>query len=556
MKRLSTRMIGALCALFALNLVVGVLSWWALDEKTETLRHTYVDHMVPLRNLKVISDRYAVNVVDAAHKARSGMFSMKEANKEVREAVAEIDKLWKEYKASKLKVSEQELATKADDLLKKSREAAEIVAQLTAANDRIKLVEFIELKLYAMIDPGTEAIGALIDFHLRETREHYEVSSAAQVRTHAILAVLGALTMLLSAGAALYIAFGVAKPLRASISTMNRLADGDLDVEISGAKRGDEIGEMARALTNFREGAIERRAMQMKVEEDNRERLTRAAAIEKTIQDFEAATLGIVATVASAAAELENSANSMKDVTQAASEQATTVAAASHEASESIQALAGNTNELAASIHEIGRQAEQSSAYASAAANKAQETDRASKRLAEAGNKIVEVVEIIKSIASQTNLLALNATIEAARAGESGRGFAVVAAEVKVLATQTTKALDVIAEHVNAIQLASADSIDAIREMSDMISEINQVASSIAVAVTEQSAATQGISENVQQVAQGTEHASHGIAIVTNATGETGRAADQVLNASRELAEQSQLMREKVDAFLFTVRAA
>ncbi len=163
---------------------------------------------------------------------------------------------------------------------------------------------------------------------------------------------------------------------------------------------------------------------------------------------------------------------------------------------------------------------------------------------------------MIKSIASQTNLLALNATIEAARAGEAGRGFAVVASEVKELATQTTRALDVIAEHVNAIQSASGESIHAIREITGMIEEINQVASSIAVAVTEQSAATQGISENVQQVAAGTEHASHGIAVVTSATANTGAAAEQVLAASKELAEQSMTMRARVDAFLQTVRAA
>ncbi len=74
--------------------------------------------------------------------------------------------------------------------------------------------------------------------------------------------------------------------------------------------------------------------------------------------------------------------------------------------------------------------------------------------------------------------------------------------------------------------------------------------------MTEQSAATQGISENVQQVAAGTEHASHGIAVVTSATANTGAAAEQVLAASKELAEQSQTMRARVDAFLQTVRAA
>lgn len=556
MNRISTRLIGTLCALIVCSLTLTGLSWLALSEKTETLRHSYEDHVIPLRNLKIISDRYAVNVVDAAHKARSGGFSMDQANKEMRDALAEIDKLWGAYAGAAIKDEEKALVEKASGLLVKSREATETLVGLTANRDRTKLVEFIELKMYTMIDPGTEAIGELIEHHLRETRTHYEVSAAAQIRTNTALVALTVLMLVLSVSTVLFVVYGVARPLHQSIATMNRLATGELDVEIKGAERKNELGDMARAMRAFQEGALERRAMRLKAEEEQKERLVRAETVEVTIQDFEMAAATIVSTVAQAANELEGSANSMLEITRSATEQSTAVAAASHEASESIQSLAGNTNELAASIQEIGRQAEQSSAYASAAASKAHQTNEAAMRLNEAGKKIVEVVEIIKSIASQTNLLALNATIEAARAGEAGRGFAVVASEVKELATQTTKALDVIGEHVSAIQAASSESITAISEVTMMIEEINQVASSIAVAVTQQSAATQGISENVQQVAQGTEHASHGISIVTSAATDTGVAAEQVLAASRELAEQSQKMRSKVDEFLHAVRAA
>ena len=166
------------------------------------------------------------------------------------------------------------------------------------------------------------------------------------------------------------------------------------------------------------------------------------------------------------------------------------------------------------------------------------------------------MIDLIKSIASQTNLLALNATIEAARAGEAGRGFAVVASEVKELASQTTRATDIIAEHVVAIRHASDESIGAMQDIVGMIGEINQLASAIELAVTEQTQATQGIAENVQQVAQGTAHASDSIAVVNEAATSTGAAASQVLSASEELARQSQMMRDKVDWFLHEVRAA
>jgi methyl-accepting chemotaxis protein len=543
MNRISTRLVGAFLALLLLIIALVSVSWIALREKTTALNNAYHEHIVPIRNLKVISDAYAVAIVDAAHKVRNGNIDHKEGVKTMLGALAEIDRLWPEYVRSAHLEAEKKIIEEATPKLAIARRATMEMIGMMDRRD-LALEMFVINKMYPAIDPGTELISKLIDLLLEQFKQDFEESNLFGGK------------FLIGFLATLFVVLGVIKPLNRSIDAMNHLAAGDLDTEIPADDRQNELGDMSRAMRAFQTGALERRALQQKSEAEDAERLARANSIESTIQNFEMAAATIVGTVARAAEELEGSANSMLEITQSATEQSTAVAAASHEASESIQSLAGNANELAASIQEIGRQAEQSSAYASAAAAKAHETDEAAKRLNEAGKKIVEVVEIIKSIAAQTNLLALNATIEAARAGESGRGFAVVAAEVKELANQTTKALDVIGEHVSAIQAASTDSIAAIGEMSTMIEEINQVASSIAVAVTEQSAATQGISENVQQVAQGTEHASHGISIVTSAAADTGTAAAHVLSASRELAQQSQLMRSKVDDFLLAVRSA
>ena len=82
--------------------------------------------------------------------------------------------------------------------------------------------------------------------------------------------------------------------------------------------------------------------------------------------------------------------------------------------------------------------------------------------LAQAAQKIGDVVKLIQDVAGQTNLLALNATIEAARAGEAGRGFAVVASEVKSLAVQTAKATEDIAAQIAAVQVSTGAAVEAI----------------------------------------------------------------------------------------------
>jgi methyl-accepting chemotaxis protein len=176
--------------------------------------------------------------------------------------------------------------------------------------------------------------------------------------------------------------------------------------------------------------------------------------------------------------------------------------------------------------------------------------------LAEAAQKIGDIVRLINDIAGQTNLLALNATIEAARAGEAGKGFAVVAAEVKSLANQTAKATDEIAAQITAIQGATQNAVGAIKGIGKTIAEINEIATGIASAVEEQGAATQEIARNVQQAAAGTQDVSSNIAGVTQAAGETGRSSAEVLAAAGDLSKHADVLRRQVDGFFQRIRSA
>jgi methyl-accepting chemotaxis protein len=286
------------------------------------------------------------------------------------------------------------------------------------------------------------------------------------------------------------------------------------------------------------------------------ERAVRQRALETAISDFDVAVNEIIKSVASAATELQASAQSMSVTAEQTSSKTTTVAAASEEASANVQTVASASEQLSSSIAEIGRQASMSTKIAGQAVQEAHRTDGKVQGLADAAQKIGDVVTLINDIAAQTNLLALNATIEAARAGEAGKGFAVVASEVKSLANQTAKATEEIAEQIKAMQAATQDSVDAIKSIEQTITEMNQIATSIAAAVDEQDAATNEIARNVQEAARGTQDVSSNIVSVAEAAAETGSAAAQISGSSDLLAKQAETLRQQVDTFLNRARAA
>ncbi|GAB6053680.1 globin-coupled sensor protein [Magnetospira thiophila] len=269
---------------------------------------------------------------------------------------------------------------------------------------------------------------------------------------------------------------------------------------------------------------------------------------------FESNVHGMVQVVASAATELQATAQAMTGTAQLTSERATAVAAAAEEAATNVQTVAAAAEQLSGSIGEISAQVDKSSQIASSAVIEADRTNEQVRGLASAAQKIGEVVNLINDIASQTNLLALNATIEAARAGEAGKGFAVVASEVKNLASQTAKATDEIARQIADIQAATREAVGAIQGIGNTIGEINSISASIAASVEEQGAATQEIARNVEQAAAGTMEVTSHIVEVTTAADETGHSASQVLNASRELSTQAESLTQEVRHFLEDLR--
>ncbi|WP_374376269.1 methyl-accepting chemotaxis protein [Dongia sp.] len=347
----------------------------------------------------------------------------------------------------------------------------------------------------------------------------------------------------------------ISRPILGMVSAMQRLAGGDRAIEVPGLGRGDEVGRMAEAVQVFKDNALEADRLTSAQSHDQKMREERTRQLETLCRDFDRQVTQRLQAVIAAVGEMEGTAQSMSRVAENTAAEANQVSHTSEAASGSVNAVAAATEELAASIAEIGQQMSRSREIAGQAANQAVATNAQIKQLAEAAQKIGAVVQLITDIASQTNLLALNATIEAARAGEAGKGFAVVASEVKNLATQTGKATDEISQQINGIQSETGQAVKAIENIAGTIDEINQITSGVAAAVEEQSAATKEIARSVEQAASGNQDMSTRIATVTNAANETGVAAGQLLGSSSSLAKEAQDLRQEIERFLSTIRA-
>ncbi len=400
-------------------------------------------------------------------------------------------------------------------------------------------------------------VDALVTFARGKAAEFLAESRAR--KDSVVTALIAAFVGIVAVGVAIsiFVARTVTRPLGALEGAMLALSSGDKQIEIPGTDRGDEIGRMAQTVVVFKENAIE--AERLRAERDMAENEARARRHEEMLQladAFEETVMNVVEGVAAAAERMRDLASNMVDTADEAARESASVAGASAQATANVQTIAAAAEELSSSIVEIGRQVAESSSISRRAVDQAKSTNTAVQGLANASDRIGEVVSLISDIASQTNLLALNATIEAARAGEAGKGFAVVASEVKSLANQTAKATEEIAAQIDAIQNSTGEAVGAIREIVETIDQVNTIAETISTAVEEQSSATGEISSNAQEAATGTQDVAAKIAGVSRASTETGAAAGEVRDATEKLAAEATALRRQVKGFLAKVRAA
>lgn len=369
-----------------------------------------------------------------------------------------------------------------------------------------------------------------------------------------VLAVVGVVSSVLLS--ILTVRGFIARPIAGLTQVMRQLATGASDIVVPGTQRGDELGDMSRAVLVFQESMEREKISRQERHSDEETKTHRRTALNVLIEDFGSQIDKVVCAVSGSANEVKVIAEKLSVAVEETALLTSRVSGAANEASGSVQTVAAASEELHASIDEISHQVTRSTQIAQRAVSETTAADTSVAALSTAGQKIGEVVQLIQNIASQTNLLALNATIEAARAGDAGRGFAVVASEVKSLATQTAKATEEIAQQVNAIQNATDSVVAAFLSTGTTISEMNEIAIAISSAIEEQSAATREIAGNVQQVASGTNLVSDNISTIQMATNGNGETATEMLATAVTLSSEAETLRRRVDEFVVAVRAA
>lgn len=435
------------------------------------------------------------------------------------------------------------------------------VATIKKARDELQM---IALNDEAVSVTGADWFAASVDRQEKIRKVALELVHRAEAAMEADVAALedqivwllgiSAAVLLLTIGMVLFQLRAITGLLRYVRDAISRIVQGELDFEIDHTNRGDDIGDIAKAIVIFREASIERERLQAINLKKQDMDVMRQTQMDKLIQQFRGSVDEIRDVLTNETGVMSNTSSGLINLADQAASSANSANEASGVASTNVQTVAAAATQMAASIQEIGEQINRALAISTNATQVANNTNDSVSMLSDGAVKIGEVIEMIRAIAEQTNLLALNATIEAARAGEAGKGFAVVAAEVKELSNQTAKATDEIAAQIGDIQTSTTRAVESIQEISGNIDDVAEVTNAIAAAVEEQTAATAEISDSIGRAADGSDYATQNVNMVSDVIAQTRDQSDRVGSASTQLTNVTVKLTDLVADFLNEVQ--
>ncbi|NJC71293.1 methyl-accepting chemotaxis protein [Planosporangium thailandense] len=509
------------CSVAAVVLAVGVSGLGQVSQRANEL---YGRNLQPSAHLAAVNSSALKVQNDLANLALSnGPVASKSFQDDIRATDARLDREVAAYRATATTTQQRQLVDRFEVWWSAYRNVRDHrLLPLIASG---QTADFQQAYLGDGQIISDNAMAALADLQRYEqtSGQQAAASAAHTYRTARNLMVVALLAGLVVAFVlSQYLARSISRPIQRVRGVLAAVAAGDLTAEVTVESR-DEVGEMARALGVAT--ASTREAVRMLG--DN------ASAL------------------ATATEELTAISRQIGDSAVDANQRAEQVAGAAGSVSTHVATVATGAEEMGASIEEISRSTSQAADVAAEAAAVAAAATSTVGKLGESSQEIGEVVKVITAIAAQTNLLALNATIEAARAGEFGRGFAVVAQEVKDLAQETARATEDIGRRVQAIQADTAEAVQSIERIGEVIGQVSEFQATIATAIEEQAVTTTAMSRSVAEAADGSVQIASTVAGVATATEATQAGVASTAHAVQELARMATDMRSAVARFRY-----
>lgn len=437
-----------------------------------------------------------------------------------------------------------------------------------------------------------ENITQVIDLYKKvEDRTNRQINTqttqfASQANRQYIFQVSMALILLITLTAFAFIIYrSFNLPLSGLIKRMQAFSQKDFETSIPYQDYGAEIGNIAATLVEFQRSYKERARIEQEAQkketalkeaehqrqkseaENERQRLIQQQEMEqnairlqeqarhKMADSFEGALKKIINDLQEKALVMQQSADMVRQSAQDTANLSEQSAKDSIVMGEQVSIVASSTHEMTASISEINTQVQTASEMSQSANKDASNAMTQVSQLTTVGDNMLNVIQLINDIADQTNLLALNATIEAARAGDAGKGFAVVANEVKSLAAQTATAVLEIESQINEMNSVSEKSINAVNNITNRISDIEQTASIIAAAISQQGAATEEIGRAAVDASDKTNNVRENVDSVGLAAKANFTTMNVVSDHSKELMEMTENLEKQVQHAVAEMRS-